>query len=338
MCLSGDLKGFVPQTVRNALPFASESIRRNPSLGNQQPDEGQGRAENGKSGQTFIQDDGRRQYGDYGHQIDIDAGPYGAKDTDRPVPGNKAQGRSTKTKVEQIEQIGDICQPVRLPGKAEERKRGKHEEKTVEKDASCAEDGIKFQLSNPSHENGVDSPDQCCECCQQISQRVELESRSIEGNQNDSEEGNKQTGKEAWLQMFALQKQAGKYGRKEGGKTDDDPHIGGKGIGERDIFEQKVECHATQPRAHEQDFFFCLANPKKAGPKKEQRCVAHEKTEEENFQWSKVLQKNFGRDKGCPPNQNGHQSRHMAEQRTRNHESSPYAFPDVASGLDRLQP
>lgn len=181
-----------------------------------------------------------------------------------------------------------------------------HEQQPVEEDPPRAQHGIRSEFSDPAHQDGIGRPDQRRERGEHVAQRVEPQHRAaVEGDQGHARQRHEQSGEKARPEPFPAQKQAGQHGREERGEADDYAHVGGEGTGQRNVFKQKVERHPAQPGGHEQRLLPQFPDAGEAGTDEQQRHIAHEKAEKENFQRREVPQQNLGGNEGGAPDQNG---------------------------------
>lgn len=97
----------------------------------------------------------------------------------------------------------------------------------------------------------------------------------------------------------------GKNSGEERRNRDDDPNVGGKGIGQGDIFQKVVQCGSTEPRPHEIEFVLPLPGPEPMGVKEKESHKSNNEADKENFHRGKIFEEDFGGNKGCPPHEDG---------------------------------
>ena len=91
------------------------------------------------------------------------------------------------------------------------------------------------------------------------------------------------------------------------------PHIGGKGIGQGDVFQQEVQGNPGQSRSGEQEFLFPTGEWKKPRFQAPEKSISYYKAGEEYRDGCEIPQKHLGGDESRSPDENGHEGGCMAQ-------------------------
>ena len=105
----------------------------------------------------------------------------------------------------------------------------------------------------------------------------------------------------------------GQKGCEERNHCHDNPHIGGKGIGQGDVFQQEVQGNPGQSRSGEQEFLFPTGEWKKPRFQAPEKSISYYKAGEEYRDGCEIPQKHLGGDESRSPDENGHEGGGMAQ-------------------------
>ena len=147
---------------------------------------------------------------------------------------------------------------------------------------------------------------------QKIAHRIDLHRRSPEADQPNSSHRRRKTHEKAASQRFLISKKPGEKRCEKRRYRDDHPHIGGKGIGKRDIFQKIIKTDAAKPRRGESKFLAPIRSPHPMRISQQQRPKAQHKAEQQNLHRLKIRQQDLRRDKSDPPHHHRKYSCQMA--------------------------
>ena len=89
--------------------------------------------------------------------------------------------------------------------------------------------------------------------------------------------------------------------RQKGRNANKHSHIGRHGIGQSNIFQQKIEINAAKACRRKNNFLLEIDVFCSVGIEQKLNAPAHHKTEKENFHRQKIIKQNFGGNKGRAP-------------------------------------
>lgn len=131
-----------------------------------------------------------------------------------------------------------------------------------------------------------------------------------EHDERDSGERKNETGVETQIGPLPAQVETGEQGREERSDRDQHTDVRGERIGQRDVFEQKIERYAGQPRAGVEPLLLPAPERQFAADQMQGR-KTEQKAQEQDFDRRKLPQQHFGGDEGGSPDQDRGQRRQM---------------------------
>lgn len=168
--------------------------------------------------------------------------------------------------------------------------------------------------ADTSGDHRVHRPHQRRQQRQQISQWIDGQPAGVEADEADARHSHpkahkKTGGKPALL----LADQPGEHGGEEGGGGDDQADVGGHGVGQGHIFQQKVEGDTAGPGGGIGELLAPVGTPHGLGVQQTEGNKTRHKPQEQNFNGRETAQKNFGGDKGGAPDHDGGDGRPVAQ-------------------------
>lgn len=136
---------------------------------------------------------------------------------------------------------------------------------------------------------------------------------SVCHDEEDTRKGGGKTQEETAGKAFPLQQEMSQKGCEERNHCHDNPHIGGKGMGQGDVFQQEVQGNPVNPAPANRNSFFQPENGRNRGFQAPEKSISYYKAGEEYRDGCEIPQKHLGGDESRSPDENGHEGGCMAQ-------------------------
>ncbi len=272
------LEGLDPGGVLHVLPLAAQAeaadvVRQGKGVfREQEAGERQDHADGRQQGDALVKDQGGGQHREDRREVDVGRGldrPDGAQGV---VPGRVAHAGGQQAQKEDVSDRCRIHEVRHLEGPLLQGQEEQQGGQAPEQDAPRGFEHGVAAVEDEAREQGVDGPGEGGQHGEEVAEGVEAKgARPVEGDERDAGNGDDEA-KEEGLPEALFERGVADQSREEGRRAEDDAGVGGVGVEECRVLEQKVDRDAKEPCAGKEQL-----RPPAAPVPEEVRAQAEEK-------------------------------------------------------------